>query len=194
MGPTPRSGRRFTLLDAMVLVGATALALWVGRLHLFPRATVALSIEARLWSIRLALHWAQLLLLASQPMLAVWTLAVAALGLLPPRPPLRRLALRPGLAACLAAAAVIVIGGGLTFATTTVRLAEPKDAAIVYLAASLMPQRAEVGFAVTAVWLILALSGRWGPEVSWVGRAGRALGVWWIALIPIAGLWTGNRL
>ena len=40
---------------------------------------------------------------------------------------------------------------------------------------------APCGFTVAAVWLLLALSGRWRPEKSWIDRLGRLLGVVWIA-------------
>jgi hypothetical protein len=36
--------------------------------------------------------------------------------------------------------------------------------------------------AVVASWVALALARRWRPEPSWVDRAGRALGAYWIAL------------
>jgi hypothetical protein len=40
---------------------------------------------------------------------------------------------------------------------------------------------APCGYAVAAVWLMLALSGLWRPERSWIDRLGRFLGVVWIA-------------
>ena len=42
------------------------------------------------------------------------------------------------------------------------------------------------GYAVGAVWLVLALSRRWRPEKSWIDRLGRALGVAWIATTALA--------
>jgi hypothetical protein len=40
---------------------------------------------------------------------------------------------------------------------------------------------APCGWTVAAIWLLLALSGRWRPEPSWIDRLGRLLGVVWIA-------------
>lgn len=37
------------------------------------------------------------------------------------------------------------------------------------------------GYTVAAIWMLLALSGRWRPERSWIDRLGRLLGVAWIA-------------
>ena len=44
------------------------------------------------------------------------------------------------------------------------------------------------GIAVAAVWLVLALSGRWRPEKSWIDRLGRMLGVTWIAISFLTAL------
>jgi len=40
---------------------------------------------------------------------------------------------------------------------------------------------APCGYGVGAVWLLLAVSGRWRAERSWIDRLGRVLGVVWIA-------------
>jgi hypothetical protein len=40
---------------------------------------------------------------------------------------------------------------------------------------------APCGFTVAVIWLLLALTGRWRPERSWIDRLGRLLGVVWIA-------------
>jgi hypothetical protein len=40
---------------------------------------------------------------------------------------------------------------------------------------------APCGYSVAALWLVLALSGRWRPERSGIDRLGRVLGVAWIA-------------
>jgi hypothetical protein len=44
------------------------------------------------------------------------------------------------------------------------------------------------GLAVAAVWLVLALSGRWRPERSWIDRLGRVLGATWIVISILAAL------
>lgn len=41
---------------------------------------------------------------------------------------------------------------------------------------------------VAASWAILAVSGRWRAERSWLDRAGRTLGWAWLALVPVE-LW-----
>ena len=39
--------------------------------------------------------------------------------------------------------------------------------------------------AVAVAWLTLALSGRWRPRPDWLDRAGRALGIFWLAIVPL---------
>ena len=55
-----------------------------------------------------------------------------------------------------------------------------------YFAYLLQPfERAEVGFAIAACWLVLIVGRRWRPEPSWIDRCGRALGAYWILLVPV---------
>jgi hypothetical protein len=42
------------------------------------------------------------------------------------------------------------------------------------------------GPAVAAVWLVLAMSGRWRPEKSWIDRLARLLGATWIGISALA--------
>ena len=83
-----RPRRTFTLLDAIVLVAATALGFaWVRSNWYFEE-------------IHGLMHWLQEAPGMLGPLLVVWTIATVVLRLVPPRPPLRRLVLQPGFAAC----------------------------------------------------------------------------------------------
>ena len=42
----------------------------------------------------------------------------------------------------------------------------------------------ELGGYAVAAWLTLAIGRRWRPEPSWVNRWGRAIGVFWLLMIP----------
>ena len=46
-------------------------------------------------------------------------------------------------------------------------------------------------FVVAGAWLLLALTGRWRAEKTWVDRLGRALGAVWVAwlLIHLSETW-----
>ena len=44
----------------------------------------------------------------------------------------------------------------------------------------------EIGCAVLVAWTIQAIGGRWRPEPSWIDRAGRLLGAFWIMTTPFS--------
>ena len=98
------------------------------------------------------------------------------------------LARQPGFVACLAASLVLFVGGGMFFSGVSRNPALPWRGLFVsdtffYLLQPL--ERAEVGFAVAASWLVLIVGRRWRPEPSWIDRCGRAVGAYWIMLVPI---------
>jgi hypothetical protein len=44
-----------------------------------------------------------------------------------------------------------------------------------------------MGVAVSAVWIVLWLTGAWHAESSWIDRAGRILGIYWVANSLVIG-------
>ncbi len=174
--------RRFTLIDAMVLIAATAVALvairYIDDLDLLGASRAGWTFEG-VWLAALGLHW------ILTPLLITWSLALWVLRLRQPRPRLRRLFRQPGMAAttvillsvvlllfklfgmiaivCLAnPSAFGTSGGGLPFEVLFVYSRQ-------YLGA--------LGDALLAVWLVLWLARAWRCEASWIDRAGRALGI-----------------
>jgi hypothetical protein len=120
---------------------------------------------------------------AARLVLLSLTMAIIPLALRPPRESFRRLWGRPGtvvpIAVGLAVLACLVdehafhfvVGFHYLYASRAQRLF------------SIITEAVAVSRAATAVgvaWLALSLAGRWEPEVSWVGRFGRALGFTWI--------------
>ncbi|MGO9465028.1 MAG: hypothetical protein ACLQIB_12215 [Isosphaeraceae bacterium] len=99
-----QSTRKFTLLDAMILVAATAAGLALLRMLLAEgRFSLGAIFVGRFTSRVLGgIEWAY-------PFLMMWTFALVILGLRPPRPPIRRLARQPGMAACSAASLILVV-------------------------------------------------------------------------------------
>ncbi len=108
----------------------------------------------------------------------------------PPAPPFRE-PTRPatGLFACLAAWLLLLVGGSTGFLRRQSQLRPPPGGGLFfsdYFPYLLQPfERAEVGFAVAASWLVLIVGRRWRPEPSWIDRCGRAVGAYWIMLVPI---------
>ncbi len=178
--PRPKTIRRFTLLDAMILVAATACGLAVdGAIQ----SSVTLADEDVFDSmIRLVgegefAELGAVALVFVLPVVASLNLSVIPLGLLKPRPRVRRLACRPGwMAACAVAlvlafelAVVLVLACGDFFGP------DPLPEMLLLFPALVVP-------AILGAWLTLALGRRWRPEPSWIDRLGRALAVCWLVL------------
>jgi hypothetical protein len=179
--------RPMNLLDAMVLIAATALALlairWYGPIEFVPD-----SYSSAFTYLKLCFH------LMSFPA-AAWTLALFFLRLRRPRPPLRRLLRQPGAAACTAVLIVLairtinlilVLGAGAIVAPGR-RLMENiglflED--IFQMGEEVVEVPAGIGCAVAAVWAVQILSAQWRAEPSWIDRLGRLLGLFWLATIP----------
>jgi hypothetical protein len=142
-------------------------------------------------------------LLTQFPMLVSCTLTILALRLVQPRPPMNRLPLQPGTAACGAATIALVVAGlsllaeSLTYVVlrgnSWLDLVEevPFWTFVFFRLASGTPPAACC--AILSVWMVLALSrrGRFGND--WVERAGCVIGVlwfvtalcWWVQQVDI---------
>jgi hypothetical protein len=175
-----KSGRRFTILDGMILVAATALGLafvHATGLHF----TVPTFNTARGPYIALVLHEVSMLM----PFLTTLTLAYFVVGLLPPRPSLKRLARQPGMAACCAATTAIVIQV-VWLLSVGMGVSDPVGRGWLPLPKFFFQTFGDVvPYAVVGAWLTLALTGRWSPCPNWADRLGRSLGVSWLIGIMI---------
>jgi len=179
-GPTKR--RKFTLIDAIVLIAATAIGLVPIR---YAYASGFFSVSAEVS----AYEWYWLFAVGSYPVvvpiLVAWSFALCALRLLQPRPRLRRLFRQPGMAAT---SAIL-----LTLLLTVLKLCgscglnnliydqiiKTSDERIVFetLYVVTSTQLSALCDTVLAIWMVLSLARFWRPEPSWIDRAGRALGI-----------------
>ena len=208
--PAPARRRRFTLLDIIVLVAATAVGLALGQLG-WPRGGGAAVREVTFvsvgvsngvgtmnfslapysypsiaWMVPTVARVGWLL-----PCLAAWTGAYLVARLRGPRPRWRRLRLQPGLVAAAASLAVLLVESALLIGSGWVDgrfrgSGSVSGALFAANATCLLAHHA--GWAVIVAWLTLGLTGRWRAEASWVDRWGRALGVAWIIVGPLASL------
>lgn len=185
--------RPFSLLDTMILVAATAAGLGVIR-GLFGDSALR-PVNHRVSTARVLAQILGRVVLAT-PCAGAWTVALLAIRLRRPRPPLRRLARQPGMVATAAASVGLAI-----FGIDSIVLAALSAALVVHdwswrvfleqlsISADLIADGFPMpGVAVAAAWLTLALGGRWRTEPSWIDRAGRLAGVGWLASILLPWL------
>jgi hypothetical protein len=200
--------RRFRLSDAIILVAATAIGLFVVR----PYAAVA-SID---WSPPFAsapwiVGWAWCVwncLALAFPIAMAWTLSIVGFRLRPPRPSWRHLVRQPGFVAVLTATLVLVVRL-CGFVTMCLRVVGQPSLYIAYVGRTggggartglppgalyfeldhILTTMALIGVSVGASWILLLASGAWRPERGWIDRTGRALGCFWIGTLPLVGWW-----
>jgi hypothetical protein len=166
--------RKFTLVDAMVLIAAIAASLMQVR-HIFPNKSFVPDEYSwyEVWQFGLVLN----------EMLSVvalcLSLALFILRLANPRPRARRLFRQPGMAACM----VVVVYSILLVASfcvyrldqLTIRNAPLYAGDVIGLLTS-----STLGGAVAGAWIALWSSRAVRLEPSWIDRSGRALGAFWI--------------
>jgi hypothetical protein len=200
--------RRFTIVDAMILVASTAVGLALMRDYFPDVLTGRWKVASKESGLGIVVSYIQHALFASLPCGTVGTIAVLILRLRRPRPRLRRLARQPGMVAGLATTVVLckhmIDGlvrftlGFLTDVPSPVRLPNPPFMYNRSLTAMPLPLPSfgqevirhpilndspySVGIAIGVAWVVLALSGRFRPERSWIDRLGRAIGVYWIGV------------
>jgi hypothetical protein len=168
--------RRFGLLDLMVVIAAIALGLAPFRMLergldqvLGPSLDQGRITRFETYAV---------------PPLAALTLAALARSLIPPRPPLRRLARRPGFLACAAAVACLAVIGTAELGWEVSKRGPPqfRDTHIAFMVGGLANP---VGGTVAGAWLSLVLRGAWRGREAPSDRLGQALGVGWISLLVL---------
>lgn len=192
--PATRPGgvpsRALRLLDIMALVAAVAIGFAISRASWMP---VLFSPGSPLSHRLLGIYWLIV------PYVLCLTAAVLLIQLRRPRPPFAELVSRPGMAACVAASAVIAVrlawASAADFWGTPGRMHVEIHTPGVF--AWSMVDRApwvtfvgglgdRTGCAVMGVWLVLLLSRRWRAEPTWADRAGRAVGGCWLVLMAMS--------
>lgn len=205
--------RRFTFIDAIILMAATAVGLGLAKEYSKDLLFFLQHNRSGPWK-----SWPGILvstmlrgMVATLPFGMAWTLGGLTLRLRQPRPAWRRLARQPGLVACLVAPLPVMlsivghtVSYFLEFYTnfiTPARLSSPPfithglpgftDGLPMFWSGLfsgsifIVPQ---IGLAVAVAWMVLAMSGRCRPESSWIDRLGRALGVYWILVALLLSL------
>jgi hypothetical protein len=167
---TGKRGHRLSLLDAMVMIAATALGILATRWaldlrHLFVRHMQFGDIAQRV------VQAANVFL---PPLLVAWSCAGLALGLRRHRLALRALARRPGFVACLTATLLTVYYTATFF--TPRAMQQPKSMGLQYLNL-LFTLSDHVGPAIAGAWLVHGLMGRRFFGAAGVEFLGRLVGL-----------------
>ncbi len=176
--------RRFTLLDGMILVAATAVG--YALVHVLERLIgegAFLSLIREAWTGGgMFSSMALVLYLIILPVLMAWTVALIPLRLLKPRPRFRRATCQPGLMAGIAVTLAIgfmgLVVGILSISMSW--LIGGLDQVVMIQGVLMLP--ASLGLAVLVTWTTLLLGRRWRAEPSWIDRLGRIIGVAWVLL------------
>jgi hypothetical protein len=128
-------------------------------------------------------------------LLAPPTLAILIARLRSPRPPLARCFRQPGTAACAVASIFLVLEVVNHFLNLTIRIGMPRLVQDLYnsgandatefasahgFGALAVGLGETPGLAVAGAYLALWASGLWRPAPTWIDRAGRTLGWFWI--------------
>ena len=186
---TIRADRRFTLMDGMILVAASAVAFVLVRPIL---AGDLLRLPA--WGRYLAI------LIAG---LVTWTPTALYLKLRPPRPTWLRLSRQPDFVAGVAASSLLALCGLAIALLTLIRVVRSGAAARVRAGVGIRvaaPPPSDpywwlgvvahfgelIGPAVIAAWAVLVASGRHRPSRGWLDLLGRGLGIAWIVVFVVA--------
>jgi hypothetical protein len=178
--PDETNGRRFSLLDGMVLIAAFAVCWMV------PRTFKALvPVETyRIYDIR---QYAQIIL-ASWLMVA--SVSLATLTLIVPKPDGRERFRHPGVLAMVLVALTWAFDmaqtgvQGLMLRWTTGKTFE--NGAFWPLFGPIYDATFRAGLAVLAGWITLVLLGAGRPSRDWLDRSGRVLGWIWVVWGPLA--------
>jgi hypothetical protein len=182
--------RRFGLLDLMIVIAGVAFALWITPETLAPTFGRVIEFAGRDWRSRTWVIWSGLLLVRSQPIAAVLTLTILVLAYRG-SPSYRRLTDHPGSMACMAAVLAILVVAPFSHADTRFGFSPnipPLELLRYRVVETLTFQRAEGGVAVATAWLTLVIGGRWLHRAGAIDWAGRLIGIYWIATLPLTWL------
>jgi hypothetical protein len=178
MGPT--IPRKFTLLDAMVFIAATGIAFVPIRLFLWENWRFPEELSApEIWRTALEVNVSLI------PLALSLSVVVSLLGMKKPRPNLRRVYRKPGIAACIVAVVYSILSllGYAVFLRFSHALDrgifDDKNSVMLWIRIGMQPMFL-VGGAVASIWIVMGLGGTWRADPSWIDRAGRALGIYWI--------------
>ena len=179
--------RPFTIFDGLALIAAVAVALPPSRM-IYTMMVQWAAGDRRFASLRTV----ELTTTLTALFLAIAGSTLILLSLLRPRPPMRRVLRQPGLVACVAAASAVVSNTALTLSRVYFKewaVPGSRHLCTSWLNEHIDTDEMSAGAAVLGAWVVLAAARSWASEPNWIDRAGRVVGVGWLALY----FWTWVR-
>jgi hypothetical protein len=194
----PTKPRRFTVLDMMVLVAATGVG--IALILVYVRTSFDLKDNGGIANnysffrlaedrsffrfMKTSWTWVHLPIL----LILTWVPALVFLRFLQPRPHFKRLFRQPGMVACFATLLVMAcLGVDMVVDIANGKIEQfvgANDCILASFFGHLDELREVTPYAVATAWALLAMVGRWRGEPSWIDRAGRLIGGFWVALLP----------
>lgn len=173
----------FTILDAMILVCATAIGVTVVR-NWFPPAFYR----------DITIAWPDRAFFASKILSSIslyLAMATVLIRLRRPRPSLRRLGYQPGLVACLS---VSLMAFFLLLENAPVLISSKRGLRdeLADLLMGVSTHTKLLAPTVAVAWLVLAIGRRWRADPGWIDRLGRFVGLMWLVILS-ADLLLGYR-
>ena len=166
--------RRFTLLDALILIAATAVGFACARLATNWAHSYYAFLNPNVGWLRFQIGAGYSVIL-----LTAWSFTLLALATRARPSSLPQSLQVPGTAACAMSMVALIsalLAKALWASTHRSVALHPANWADV---GSWGPH---AGMAVAAAWLVLAACGRWQRTADWIERAGRGVGIGWITL------------
>jgi len=166
--------RKFTLLDAMILIGATAVGFACAR-------TVESCVNAFYIFLNPNILWLRFHVgtCAAGVFLAIWSVTLLALDTRWRFAGIRHSLQQPGTTACATSSLIVL---SILSAKALWAAAHRSRAFHLTSWADTGQWGPQVGGAIVAAWLVLAACERWRAAPDWIERAGRAIGIGWIVL------------
>lgn len=178
--------KRFRLLDAMILVAATATGCAV--LLAVSRTEKCSPYD---WCLELVrpgpgsddIERVVVLSQLTMPLVATVTLALIPIRSSGARPPFRRLARQPGfIASCASGMTIAFIGLPLVVGALFAGVRWVDLSRMLAAREELWSMTMYGGLAILISWITLLVRRRWRAERSWIDRFARAMGLYWVAM------------
>jgi hypothetical protein len=174
------STRRFTLVDAMILIAAAAIGLASARSmpllrpsSSLPRANLQRALSTVTYGSSIAF-----------PTVMAFTVATLALRSRRPRPRLRKILREPGAVGCTAATFSLLLTL-IMLTPTSIFVAGNSPSIGMWLVDVWIQAPRVTGSVVASVWFVQALSGRWRAGREWIDRLGRVVASCWLLALAL---------